>query len=330
MRNSGRPSLARPGSRFFRSLAATTALIALSACPGLADVVPESALLIHVQPVSEPCLTSLTNCNQLIHTTNAQGEMEFLLYFYPIWVQGDGLRIRNVHTSLVWPANWQLIDAHLCSGSWGGFDGGTLNIEWWDEPLLPEFSGGVFLLARLVINVNGPGRLDFADAYDNPVGLQRDGVPFVSYATGFPTEAGMGCEYYSHRCAHYEFCYFGFQGLALELSAPPDGITVGELEFPLEGCGALSINPGADWAQAVVERIDGNLGLIRVTANAAGLPSGVYETSIQVSRPLKARCLPVTFTVLGTASAPDDRVVVRRSWGAIKATGREGERVGDR
>lgn len=300
-----------------------------------ANVAPESAILIHLQPVSGTCTTSITDCNDIVRTTTEEGMMEFLLFFCRMWSwSGEEIELSSLHADLVWPESWNLILFDPCSG-WGALhaDGSShaLDMEWspWCPVLLDDMMA-IYPVARLVMEVNGPGRLDFLHPTSNPVTLGCYGDQFVTYAVGVDAEAGMECEYTQTLCGGNEYCVATFDPPELALAAPPGAAVWGEVGLraigPTMQLCPLNIDPRAPWAQAeIVPQPPSAIAILRVRAEAAGLTEGVYQTSIQLSSAIwpVARCLPVTFTVAPSAAGPTvpgDRPPEVRlaSWGAIK------------
>ncbi|MDM7915622.1 MAG: hypothetical protein ACE15D_17010 [Candidatus Eisenbacteria bacterium] len=313
-------------SRF--PLALALALAAAAAfflvAPAAANVIPESALLVHVQPIHGSCDTDITSCEQVIRTTPASGPTEFLIFYYPVFVQEDHPRIHQLETVLAWPETWQLVDFDACAG-FGFVDPSgpahMLRIDWPDCPA----SGSLFLVARLVLVVEGPGTLGFAEPWEIPIGLDCYDDPFVSYAFGFSASAGSDCEYTNANCAGPEYCRADFEQPRLDLSVPFGGTTQGQVEFramDYQGwlCD-LEVDTRADWAEAEIVPLGGlaNANLV-VTADATGLLPGVYETEVQLSTISIARCLLVSLTVEESASAPEEQVPAGRpaSWGKVK------------
>ncbi len=312
-------------------------IAAVSFIPGIsaANVAPESAILIHVQPVTGTCATPITNCNDIIRTTTEVGTMEFLLFFCRMWSwSGEEIELSSLHADLIWPESWNLLEFDSCYG-WGDLNPGgsshALDIDWYPWcPVLPDDLMAIFPVARLVMEVNGPGRLDYLHPSSNPVTLGCYGDQFITYAVGVDAEAGMDCEYTQTRCGGNEYCVAAFDPSELLLSAPPGSAVWGEVGFtavsPTMQLCSMAVDTRAPWAQAeIVPQPPSTHALLRVRADATGLAEGTYQTSIQLSSSLwhVARCLPVTFTVAQSAAGPtapgDHPPEVRlASWGAIK------------
>lgn len=304
-------------------------LFCLCSTPCLANVAPESAILIHVQPVSGTCETTITNCSEMVRTTNEEGLLEFFIFFFKSFSWWDQqLCIHSLQADLVWPESWQYIDFDPCSGSgWIEPTGSThlLEMSWWNT-MIPDEPAGVFLVGRIILNVRGPGRLDFVNLIANPVELVDAaqsgcwGTPFVTQAVGVDAEAGMDCEYTTMNCAGHEVCVAEFFEPELVLSALTGGVAHGQVEFWAENymgelCD-LAIDTRADWAEAEIEYSSPGHAYLQVTADASGLYMGVYQTEIQLSEELYfhvARCLPVVFTVENPTPGR------RASWGWIKS-----------
>lgn len=288
--------------------------------PCSANSFPESLLLTHVQPVTGSCETSITRCEEIVRSTSEVGLLEFLLFFQPIYWQlmEEEVTIWRLHTTLTWPENWQLIEFDPC---WGD---GTLDpygsehdlvIEfgnwYWPCPDLPIGYHEVFLVARIVLDVGGPGRLDYY-GFDNAVDLGCQGDYFTSYAYGMHAEAGVDCEYSRDTCLQHK-CYPAFRDPDLYLTAPTGGVAQGRAMFSSYWCYYLTVDPRADWATATIEEIDVETSELVVTADATGLAPGTYETWIQVADDWVARCLHVVFTVEALTPAP------ATSWGSVKS-----------
>lgn len=279
-------------------VASLIAAVTLYPAPCAANVAPESAILIHLQPVTGSCATSITNCNDIVRTTTEVGTMEFLLFFCRMWSwSGEEVMLSALHADLIWPEGWNMLEFDSCYG-WGELDPGgsshALDIEWYPCPSLPDDPMAIFPVARLVMEVSGPGRLDFLHSTSNPVTLGCYGDHFITYSVGVDAEAGMDCEYTHTLCGGNEYCLASFDPPGLSMTAPPGSAVWGE---------------------------------VGLRADANGLTEGVYQTSIQLSSSLwqVARCLPVTFTVAENTSGPEDRPPEVRlaSWGAIKEVYRQ-------
>ncbi len=326
---------AYPSPRLIRSLALSLCAFLLLVCApasAVANVAPESALLIHVQPVAEGCATPITHCSDIVRSTTEAGTLEFVIFFTRVYSWGgEELELFEVHADLTWPETWVWIGGEQCgAGDLLPANGRSLPLDlyWWDCPLLPEAPLAVFPVARLIFEVNGPGRLDFANPSSNPVLLGCWEENFVTYAVGVDAEAGMDCEYTLMRCAGNEACTPRFDSPQLELTAPPGAAAWGEV-----GVTAVSFTQGAcellvtaldgwAWGEVVPNHPDDPHGRLRVRADATGLTPGVYRTRMQVAAPLTriARCLPVVLTVQESTAAPEPGRVETRvaSWGKVK------------
>ena len=298
-----------------------------------ANVLPEAAMLIHVRPAlpeGQGCTTAITNCTQIVHTTSAEGQLEFLVFFYPLAYQDNHYPIHHLTANLAWPDTWQFVRWNACGGADGSLqtDGPdhTLSLTW---PACPPISGTLFLVASLVLDVTGPGRLTFAPSYQVPVWLGCPPGGFDAEAVGFYADAGVECGYSLMTCAFGEWCAPDFGSEELALTAPVGGIDEGQVPFTaVSGAGpsnpcALTVTPHASWAQAtVVPGIWPNYHLA-VTADATGLDEGTHETWIEVvAWGTIARCVKVTFTVTRSTAGlgePEYGDRVRwQSWGQIK------------
>jgi hypothetical protein len=319
------------GFRFFVIvLTSVTGLLFLYHSPCGANIAPESALLLHVQPYSGSCETPLTKCDQIIRSTSADGPLEFLLFFmrgtYDPW-PGEEICLESLEWCvLAWPAGWQLLEFDPCAGT-GRLDpagsGGVLHVHWSEYPASGE-TGGIVVVARLVMNVVGPGQLDIASS--NGIVLRHDcyGSTFVSYPARVGAEAGMECGYVTPHCGYAEqACVAHFYVPELLLSAPVGGGAEDTVAFwatPPAGVGLcpLTVEPHAPWCSGWIEPA-GNGALLHVTADASGLEMGTHETEIELVSSMgggyqgTSRCLPVEFTVEEPTS------VLPMSWGHLKA-----------
>jgi hypothetical protein len=316
-------------------------LLPLLSDPCRADIAPESGLLAHVQPVSGSCETPITHCSQIIRSTTAEGPVEFLIFFMRgaySW-EGEAICLVSLDNALSWPEAWQLVEFEPC---WGigslNPNGAThaLHLEWWGYGM-DDVREGVIPVARLVMNVVGPGRLDIVGHYgQNPVVLQLlpygycSGPTFVTYPVQVYAEAGMRCGYISAHCGYdEERCEAHFEVAELLLSAPSGGVADTSVTFyayanlfiPCD----MAVDTHAPWCAAWVDTSQNVTGQrLHVTADAVGLSPGTYETAIELSSdwgPPVARCLPVEFTVEEPIVSVEEEQPARWvvSWGRVKA-----------
>lgn len=314
-----------PSACRVHALAIGVLFVPLSFLPAGANVIPESAILIHVQPVSEvSCATEITQCSQIVRSTTEQGRLEFLLFVYPIMYEELHYGILDLNTLLTVPDAWTISDWELCGGGFGYlFDQGNgyaLHIEW---PECPTISGQIMLVARLVIDVNGPGRLGFADPYGNPIRLRCED-PLTAHAFGADAEAGMGCEINTYQCGQPEYCTPDFSEAGLNLVAHAGESAAEELRFhaSVEWC-YFSASSEAPWLEASVAWVPEDWEYcLQVTADAGDLAPGSYQAQIQVTdlNDNVTRCVEVLFEVLESSSVadPESPAVEARTWGRIK------------
>lgn len=314
-------------------LALSVVLTGAGSSVGHANVLPESAILVHVQPVSgDGCATAITHCSEIVRSTTESGLLEFQVYFYPVAYQEEHHPIRRMVTDLTWPAAWQLVSWEACGGGAGSLvpieQGRRLTIDW---PSCAAIPGQMFLAASFVMNVQGPGRFDFVDPFHgNDVRLRCDAGVFDAYAFGFDAEASMDCEFTTADCASPEHCAPRFERAEIVLAAPQGGAANGSTllesrSYAYQLC-PMEIDTRAAWATAEVIPHDDwpwN-GLLLVTADAGELDPGVYETQVQLYAPWNdiARCVHVVFEVESTVSVPnDDSPPSSRdgSWGRVRA-----------
>lgn len=306
----------------------------LFAVPCRADIAPESGLLAHVQSVSSGwdwCYSSpISDCHQIIRSTMQDGEVEFVLFFMrgSVGSGGETLCLQSIHTVLTWPPAWQLVTFEPCATWYGSLDpNGTthaLHLFWADDPLpIGDGYGSVVPVARLVMNVVGPGRLDFT-SYSCQAALRHDcyGASFVTYSVQIYAEAGMQCGHISAHCGYREnLCEPHFYVEELHLSAPYGGTADSTVSYwaaghvPFDLC-PVTVDTHAPWCTARVDSVGFYEARLHVTADAAGLAPDGYETAIELSADGAgvSRCLPVVFTVEEQPTATS-----AVSWGRVKA-----------
>jgi hypothetical protein len=308
----------RPALAAALLLAAVALLLAVFALPGAANVLPESALLIHVRPVTGTCVTSITNCDQIEDLAPTLGTWEFLMFFMPIHWQlaHEPVELRGLDCDLVWPDTWELTGGEFCSG-WGGqldLNGPPYHFQaGWDCADLPIGNHEVFLIARFEFTVNGPGRFDFADPrWGSTVTL---GCPsaFLTYPKGCGAEVAPACAFTHIPCGYGPTCAIDFSPAQLELLAAPGDSAVGEVELQTDLCTLRSLEPMADWLSVSATNVGFRHYKLAVTADASNLAVGTYESWIRAEAETIGRCLPVTFVVGETTPMPG------MTWGAIKA-----------
>jgi hypothetical protein len=291
--------------------------------PSRADVAPESALLVHVQPVSpgnEWCQSPpISTCGEVVRSTPQEGPLEFLICFMAGMV-GSGDCLQSLHTEVFWPGTWEFVSFEPLLGDescgWNGeFNGSELDLWWYEDHPMGGFYS-VLPVARFVMNVSGPGRFELYGAAEAVLRAGCDGATYVTHPWQKYGEAGIGCGHPGHTCAFRdpEGCVPVFQDPELVLVAPSGGTVDSTtlFSFDLYGC-HHEVHTNAPWCAASIET-DYPYSRLHVTANAAGLLPATYETAIELYNPYfgVGRCLPVTFVVEETiATSPV-------SWGRVK------------
>ena len=166
-------------------------------------------------------------------------------------------------------------------------------------------------------------RLDIGAHYgQNPIVLQHNcsGSTFVTYPAQVYAEAGMQCGYISAHCGYSEgACEARFGIPALILSATSGGAADSTVDFwaqhqfnPDALC-PLAVDTHAPWCTAWIDSVYEYMHAhLHVTADAAGMARGMYETEIKLysANGEAARCLPLTLnveeTVAVSSPAPAD------------------------
>lgn len=304
-------------------LGVAAALLLVSPPPSVANVLPESLLLMHVQPVGAGCATAITNCDQIVSATSTLGTWEFLLYFWPIhWQQANQpIDIRAIDCELNWPEAWEFVEGQMCD-YWGDelylssppyhlvYDYAPYG-AWWDCPDLPIGDDEVFLVARFVFNATEPGSFRVL----NPTVTLDCASPFSSHPWEVP--AKVVCDYSSGGTCYHDNgsdCVVFFEGPPLlVLNAPLGGTATGYSELWSEACNIGGVSSVTDWLDVEATVLGPRHWQLAVTADASGLAAGTYHGWVRATAPYNCRCLPVTFTVSETTSANSP------SWGAIKS-----------
>jgi hypothetical protein len=238
--------------------------------------------------------------------------------------------IASLHTVLTWPQSWQLLEFEPCGHGGDGTleSGGTthaLDLAWADKYYIGDAPNSVVPVARLVMNVAGPGRLDFADYYGNVTlvrGCTSNGQVLVTHPAQIFAEAGIQCGYLPADCAYRAECTPWFPFPELVLNAPAGGTADTTLSLNADIAYSYSCHFHADshatWCAAWIETLEWHgfyFNTLHVTADATGLLPGMYETSIEViaGSHYASRCLPTTF-IVESATATSST-----SWGRVKS-----------
>jgi hypothetical protein len=314
---------------------ASAGLLALLSAPCLADVAPESGLLMHVWGD-----TLITDCHEIVRTTSAEGSVTFMLFFMRgafSW-PGQTICMQSLRSVLAWPETWQLLDFWaLGNDDYASLDpdGPThaLHIEWNYFPYeISDEPQGIVPVAVLVMDVTGPGLLGFA-GWHGEAGLRHDcsGTPFVSYPVQVGAEAGIQCGYISPHCGYWDdACQAVFDVPELLLTAQAGAEVDSTVDFWAYYHGAveypcpLEVDTHAPWCTAWIDpEYDYREAHLHVTASAAGLEPGLYETEIELYNAYwgAARCLPVDFAVEEASASVDENppATPKVTWGWIKA-----------
>jgi len=301
--------------------------VGISAETCSANMLPESGMLLHVQPVSGSCETQIGYCLDVVPWTTETGLLEFLIFFQPIYWQqyGGEPDIRAADVELRWPESWELIEAEACP-SWGEYwyesygDRHFMHFSYWhncDYALpLPTGVHEVFLLGRFVLNVGGPGRVELPN---NSSRVTLCHPNMETFPAGLSAEVGVDCEHDGWTCFQNVWCSLHMEPPELLLSARTGGIARDSVEVGTDLCQSVGVYPRADWVSAELGPSNGYVSQLHVTADATGLTAGTYDTLIQlVQHQGRARCLPVIFTVEGASSVEDPSPARATTWGRLK------------
>jgi hypothetical protein len=296
--------------------------------PAGANTGPPSAILIHVQEYNfySPCEPQVTDCHQIVRNTAATGQLAFQIFLDPQYHEDTVLN--HLTVALTWPDTWYPFAWFVCGGgisnwSWDGV-GWVLDVSW---PNCPR-PGDLFLVGTLLMDVAGPGRLDFehSDLDGGNAGTIAYWCPPVwwdYWTIGACAVAGTDCEYTQTECGGRERCIARLDETELHLTANVGEVATRGVEFSIMeyGC-ALGLNSVAPWLSASMVPLENHRFRLDVTADASKLVEGSYQTWVQVVGypDLAARCLLVTFEVQGTSSVPESPPRETRTWGQIKAS----------
>jgi hypothetical protein len=262
-------------------------LLLLRHPPCRANTCPEAALLLHVQPYSGSCETPLTDCHQIVRSTDDSGWHEFLIFFQIMDVgpwEGQGeIYLTGLDAVLTWPEAWECWEFDPCAGDF----------------------------------VVGPGQLDIA--WYPRVYLRHSGMSSYCVPVWVGAEAGMQCGYPTGHCG--DACLAHFEAPELLLTAPSGGVAEGTVRFwathpanPTWLC-PLTVDTHAPWCSGWIEPGAGYNAVVHVAADASELEPGTHETAIELTNSDQgaSRCLPVVFTV------GEPTPVSPMSWGRVKS-----------
>lgn len=314
------------------------AALILFASPSHANVLPESALLVHIGD-SEP--QPVVTCTQIVASTTATGHVAFEVYFMrcSYFPPDEVLCLAALDGHLQWPENWNLVQVETFGDAECTIDPAGESNPWIPEgyrnhawsmafpassySLVSMDPEGVVPILRVVLDVVGTGSLRPMAT----VTLRHDcvGAAFTTVPNWEAAKAGLVCGYWSPRCLYQFYCYPNFHINRLELTVPTgsvvrDTVTIGNDHNEYIQCG-YSIDTHASWCEASyfdhMQYPPYHIGYLAVEANAAGLAPGVYETDIyltNVGHPdYFSACLPVVLDVTG------DVATEAMSWSTIKA-----------
>jgi hypothetical protein len=294
-----------------------------------ANVIPESALLFHVQPVAGPdyCETSpLTDCFEIIRHTEETGLVEFDLFIHPIAYVEEHLPIQSLTTVLEWTANLELVSWESCAPAGDlSVDGHTADL-WLHWPDCPPMAEEILLAARLQFNVTGYGILDAPGVSELVLGCP--GGDFTAMAVGAYAQAGVECTYCFVKCGRHEHCEPHLDPDVLYLEAHEGEMVEGEIVISAESptgppfhC-ELECTEYEDWMTINLEELEWPDFRLTVAADASVLQEGVYEGKVYVESYTCMNCADIVFTVTGISGLPDDDpdgALKSVSWGAVKA-----------
>jgi hypothetical protein len=295
-------------------IAALTICSAVATGVASANPMPESAVLIHVQPWDPAfCQNNpIHACAQVVQYSEIEGDVEFDVFL----ANPFGFLSPFSSASMIvnWPETWQFTSFQDCLGGdvTTSIGDHTVSLQInYGSPISP---GSFLLVGRFRMQVSGFGALDF----DSVVfGAQHAGI--ISLA-----QAGVECTYSYLSCSNFmEPCGAHIQPDLLELHVPQGGMVTGTMSaWASFMCapGQVQFLEAADWMELDVAWDESySHAALTVNVNAAGLAPGVYPAVIRAVTQV-VYCASVLVYVEPVSSVPDPGPVTRsRSWGGVKA-----------
>jgi hypothetical protein len=314
-------------------LRALTWLAALPVLSGVcfsvgANPLPGSGTFTHVQSPSpafcEQVQTML--CEQIVQYTEATGRLEFDLFFWSfLW----GEHFDAARLSVVWPSAWGFVEAGVCGGAHGSVDvqgnRATVNASW--LPDCPTFGAAAILAARIVLDVTGPGSLeyDYYQPNDFTLGCPPQEQPFVPLEALAGAQAGVECDYCYQDCDFDYLCHPRLTPSTLDIAVPQglsDQFTIQVIAYGDWDPCAPSFSATENWMGLEVEMLSEYEYLLTLTVDTQGLALGEYSGWVKGEAECRG-CTRVNLTVADSQGieepSEDPPREAPKSWGGIKS-----------
>jgi hypothetical protein len=315
---------------FSTALLLAGAALLILATPSASNIAPEATVVIHVRapkpPGQEGCtIPGIVTCGDIVSSTELTGDVEFDIFAQP-WPYGPPDQVFHLQTMLTWPASWQFVRWEPCNGASAAFipgtGTGTLEAYWFDCPHVEW----VCLVGRLVMNVDGYGRMQ----------PSLDGILYVNCpqpvaleAVGVFAEAGVVCDFSHVSCTPSVYCEPHLSQTEVVFNSGPGGILAADIPYqafsPAGNDCEFTVQTEATWLSGSYERISWGQYVLHLVCHPVGLPAGTYDTRALLSTyPFVAsrRCVSVTLAIPENSAAPggDEPVKeVRTSWSRLKS-----------
>ncbi|MCK4413336.1 MAG: hypothetical protein KAY32_07330 [Candidatus Eisenbacteria sp.] len=286
----------------------------------LAPPATHEAILFHVQPVSAGFCDQdhVWECPQVRQHTEATGLLEFDLFVYSNRPEED-LSLCTLDLPLAWPAEWTLIDWECCHEGEASFavsgHAGQLSIAWQS---CPDLRGGLLLVARFIMDVEGCGWFGVAGVLDHPTLKLTRGSQELDIWWVLPgwAQAGVTCSYCYIPCDLHTPCRPELTPRHIELETCLGGTAQGYARCWMHGGCEAAYATTADWLEVEVgdpvPASDGITQEILIRADATSLPVGTHEAYIRAS----GECVGCTRLILSVIPTPP--VSIHTSWGKLK------------
>ncbi len=319
-----------------RSFLRRTARLALSGLALAVLLVPGSwanplpgmmGLFIHVQPVNENyCVENpITACEQIQQYTTETGLVEFDIYGVDFALGPEGI-VYEICATLDWSPAWSFVDWEPCQDGVGTLEvngsGGQLCVTW---EQCPTIGTAPFLIARVLLNVDGFGELIIPPVYDDYITIDCPPYEWDDLVFGHRAQAGVECAYcytncnlttpQSPRLSEHDLALEAQQGETAVAVIPGEMLGVsGPIPFDVEGT--------EPWLTGELQWTVSTLFEITVTADAGAMLPGTYECWLRAEAQC-ADCARISFTVLpfpqGVEEEPQPQPDEQpASWGRIK------------
>jgi len=306
-------------------------ILLAGAAPVVANPVPPSLLLLHVQPEDPQHCAPLDvhHCEDLTQVTHASGDLEFIVYLQR--GDPDPTPIAQADFTLRWGSGWVPLELESCTDAEYSYElfGNELilHFEWPDCPVFPPFQP----ICKLAVAVQEGGCLEVSG---NP-SVDWGCVPNIwrEYPMVGKAQAAVDCDYACFfDCDGGEPCEPHLAPAELEIQLPQGGNTQEVLQSVIapyhNGCD-LEVDATEPWIALEVIQTSPTRHEIHVSVDAAGMAPGEYDAWIRATSQARD-CCPVHLTVTpGAQSLPEDEALpadetTRTTWGRVKDLYRAG------